>query len=402
MKRALARIWVSLGVAVVLAVAAVALLAGSSRRAPERAASGSSASSFGLPRGAAWYSETLDTSAPTVADGQRKPERLLIQKWVTWQGYEFQKVSWPGMPAGAGAGVYATGDSEPGFGDWDSLGVHTLPDTPAAVLRLLESGRLEQGQTDRAEKRSSLIWLAQLAAMLADDLNSPAARAAAFEAIGAFPGLQRLGWVRDPQGRLGIGVAEQATDLHPLLIATGEGCQSPLGGAGCDGVAMPSGRYELELIFDPSTDAPLGVRTLALSAIPAAGIQAGTAIYRVTYLRGEIVGHPDIPPPPQPAPPVRQSVPWHLVRASGRQITVGWSSGTCDPSVKPAPVVRAVQTSAAVTLTVLARVANTSPARVTTTSPASACAGVALGGTLSTTLARPIGSRKLVHGPVSG
>jgi hypothetical protein len=300
-------------------------------------------------------------------------------------------VSSAGSPSDVGD--YSTGDSEPGFGDWDAVDVHTLPATAAGVLGLLKSGRLEVGQTDRAERKSPLIWLAQLAAMLADDPNSPGARVAAFEAIDGFPGLLRLGQVRDPQGRFGIGVAEQASNLHPLSIATGPGCKSPYGGAGCVGVAEPAGRYELQMIFDPATHTVLGVRTIAVNAIPAARIKPRTAIYRVSYLQGKLVAHPDIPPPPHPVPPSVESVPWHLGQVSGRHVTVRWSSGTCDPSLRPRPRIDVVETSSSVTLTVLVQVVKGGGGSI--------CAGVGLGGTLSTTLAHPIGRRAITHGKVT-
>ena len=375
-----------------LAVVVLVLVSGSSHQALGRLQGAASVGSVPLPRGAAWYSETLDTSAATVANGQHKPLRVLLQKWVSWQGDEFQRGSFAGGPSDAGS--YSTGDSEPGFGDWDALDVHTLPDTAAGVLRLLKSGRLEAGQTDRAERKSPLIWLAQLAAMLADDPNSPGARAAAFEAIDRFPGLRQLGQVRDPRGRIGIGVAEQASNLHALSIATGEGCKSPYGGAGCVGVAEPAGTYELQMIFDPATHTVLGVRTVAVSAIPTARIKPGTAIFQVGYLQGKLVAHPDIPPPPHPVPPSVESVPWQLGHVSGRHVTVRWSSGTCDPSLRPRPRIDVVETtSSSVTLTVLVHVVKGGGGSI--------CAGVGLGGSLATTLAHPIGHRTIAHGKVT-
>jgi hypothetical protein len=352
---------------------------------------GSSAAGLPLPPGAAWYSEALDTSTPTVANGLPKSGRLLLQKWITWQGNEFQRDSAPGLRLGPG--LYGTGDSEPGFGDWDALKVHTLPTSAAGVMRLLKSGRLEAGQTDRAERTSPLIWLAQLAAMLADDPNTPAARSATFKAIYSFPGLLRLGRIRDPRGRAGVAVAERASDLHPLLIATGPGCHSPFGGAGCVGVSEPAGRYELEMIFAPSSHTVLAVRTVALGAIPAAWIKAGTVMHEVSYLQGKVVLHPHIPPFPRPARPALESVPWRLLRVSGRRVKVGWGSGTCDPTLKPHPFIKAVETSSAVTLMVLVHVV-----RAASGVP---CAGVGLGGVVSTTLSSPLGQRKLVHGVVT-
>jgi hypothetical protein len=326
-------------VAVAIAVVMLVILSGAHRAA---GAVGPSEATP-LPRGAAWYSETLDTSAGTVANGSQQARPHVLQKGVTWQGHQFEKQSSPGRYSAPGG--YFVGDSEPGFGDWDALSVHTLPETPGGVLRLLQSGRLEAGQLDRVERRSPLIWLAQLAAMLADDPNTPAARTAAFDAIMGFPGLQQLGQVRDPQGRLGVAVAERASNLHPLLIAAGPGCKHPYGGAGCVSVAKPSGVFELEMIFDPTNHTVLAVRTIALNDIPAAWIKAGTAVYEVSYLQGKVLAHPHIPPPPRPNRPSIQSVPWQLAHVSGRRVTVRWESGTCDPSLRPQPVIHALETS---------------------------------------------------------
>jgi hypothetical protein len=381
----------ALAVAPIVAAAIAILILGSSHRAPSHGFATPQDEPLPLPRGGAWYSETLDTSASTVANGGRKFPRELVQKWVTWQGNEFQKDSAPGLHLGPGG--YTTGDSEPGFGNWDAVSVHTLPVTVAGVLRLLKSGRLEEGQTDRAERRTPLIWLAQLSAMLADDPNSPTARRAAFRAIYSFPGLRRLGPVRDPRGRAGIAVAEDAGNLHPLLVAAGPGCKSPYGGAGCVGVARPAGRYELEMIFDPRRLAILAVRTVALDPIPVAWIKTGTVIYEVSYLQGKLVKHPHIPPAPRPAVPTIESVPRRLVRVSGRQVTVGWGSGTCDPGLKPNPIIEVVETGRTVTLGVLIQVVKAENNV--------ACAGVALGGTVSTKVAYPLGQRKLAHGVVT-
>jgi len=344
-----------------------------------------------LPRGAAWYSETLDSSAATVANFRRTPQLVVLQKWLTWQGDEFEKVILAGSKPEPGG--YVTGDFEPGFGDWDALNAHTLPDTAAGVLALLKSGRLEAGQLDRAERRSPLIWLAQLAAMLADDPNTPASRLAAFKAIAGFPGLQQLGQVRDPEGRSGVAVAERAGNLHPLVIATGPGCASPYGGPGCVSAGKPSGQFELEMIFDPTDDVVLAVRTIALSDIPAAWIKAGTAVYQVSYLEGKVIAHPNVPPPPRPTPPSVQSVPWQLAHVSGRRVTVRWASGTCDPSLRPNPTIKAIETSTSVTLTVLVHVVKAGANSI--------CAGVGLGGTVSTTLTDPVGTRKILHGTVT-
>jgi hypothetical protein len=347
-----------------------------------------------LAPGHAWYSAALDTSAPTVANAERKRTTILRQKWVTRQGFEFLKQSIQGGPPSAG--FYGVGDSEPGFGDWDALDVHTLPATAAGIRRLLQSGSLEHGQLtteQAAERHSPLIWLAQLAAMLTDDPDTPAARDAAFAAIASFPGLEQLGPVSDPRGRAGVAVAERATNLHPLAIATGPGCASPLGGTGCTGVGKPPGSYVLEVIFDPATHAILAVRTTALTAIPAARIAAGTAIYEVSYLQGRVVAKPPIPPAPHPSPPSIQSVPWQLAHVSGRRVTVRWESGTCDPTLKPRPHIKAIWASATVILSV--------EVHVNTGNRSTACAGVGLGGTLAATLAHPIGDRRILHGRVT-
>jgi hypothetical protein len=323
-----------------------------------------------LAAGSAWFSETLNTSAPTVATGRRTFQAEIVRKWVTWQRQEFiQDIPVAGR---ALPGIYAVGDSEPGFGDWDALTVHTLPTTAVRIRKLLSSGRLEAGQ---------------------DRVEAPAAREAAFTVIEHLPGLQPLGTVRDAQGRTGTAVAEQAGNLHPLLIATGPGCASPYGGAGCVGVAKPAGRYQVEVIFDPSRHTVLGVRTTAIAAIPRARIAAGTAIYEASYLAGRVVAHPAIPPAPRAVPPSWQSVPWQLARVSGRRVTVHWQSGTCDPSLPPRPHIKIAQTNGAVTLAVVIH--------VVTATGGELCAGVGLGGTLSVTLARPLGDRPLSHAHVT-
>ncbi len=248
---------------------------------------------------------------------------------------------------------------------------------------------------DRAERSSPLTWLAQLSAMLADDPNTPAARAAAFRAIASFPGLIKLGAAVDPQGRPGIAFAERAGTLHPLLIATGKGCHNPNGGAGCVGVGSPTGRYQLEMIFDPSTDTVLAVRTIALNSIPTAKIPAGTPVYVASYLTGEVVFHPPIAPIPVRPRPTVQSVPWRLIRASARRITVRYESGTCDPTLAPRPRVALRQASNSITLTVLLHVVKDGGGMIC------AGAGVGLAGRASATLNRPIGSRRLLHGKVT-
>jgi hypothetical protein len=119
-----------------------------------------------VPEGAAWFSEAVDTSAPTVISN-RPAGAAYLWKWLLWSGELFASGGRKGVAIGQGG--YGWGDAEPGFGDWDALSVDTLPETPAAVMQLLRSGRLAAGQSDPAERTSPLIWLAQLAAMLADD-----------------------------------------------------------------------------------------------------------------------------------------------------------------------------------------------------------------------------------------
>ena len=342
-----------------------------------------------LPEGAAWFSETIDTSPPTVFSN-RPAGAEVLRKWLLWSGELFARDSQKGR---SGPGQYSWGDSEPGFGDWDALDVHTLPETPSAVMTLLRGGRLEDGQTDRAERTSPLSWLAQLAAMLADDPTTSAARAAAFTAIGDLPGLEHLGTVRDSRGRLGVAVAETASNLHPVTIATGPTCTNPSGGAGCISAGKPTGTYRTVLIYNPTTDRPLALRTVAVNAIPAARIKAGSVVYEVSYVQGHDVLHPNIPPPPPPETRTVRSVPWYLARLRGRTITVKWVSGTCDATVRPDPRIDVVETSRSITIRVLVHVVMANEGTV--------CAGVGLGGTLSTTLRQPVAGRRILHGLVT-
>jgi hypothetical protein len=328
-------------------VASLALASG----AGHASANGRTGTQLPLPYGGAWYSETLDTSPGTAANHSDRTSHTRLQKWITWQHAEYVRTTLPGLPTFPGS--FESGDNEPGFGDWDALSVFTLPPTGAGVMRLLESGRLEAGQQDPAERTSPLSWLAQLGTMLVDDPNTPAARAAALAAIEHLPGLLRVGQVRDPQGRAGVAVAEQASDLHPLQILTGPGCHNPDGGPGCTHVASPSGRYQLELILDPHQQHALAMRTVALDPIPAALIAAGQPLYIISYLQSRLVPHPDIPPLPPPMRPSVQSVPWHLIALHGREITVGWSSGTCvlprrRTLPRPRPIINETQGTCAV------------------------------------------------------
>lgn len=343
-----------------------------------------------LPEGAAWFSETVDTS-PRTAFSNRPAGAEVLRKWLLWSGELFTRDSQKGLHGGPGQ--YSWGDSEPGFGDWDALDVHTLPETPVEVMRLLRGGRLEDGQMDRAERTSPLSWLAQLAAMLADDPTTPAAREAAFTAIGGFPGLEHLGIVRDSRGRLGVAVAESASSLRPVTIATGPTCTNPAGGAGCIGAGEPVGTYRTVLIYDPTADRPLALRTVAVHAIPAARIKAGSVVYEVSYVQGHDVLHPNIPPPPPPETRTVRSVPWYLARVRGRTITVKWVSGTCDARVHPDPRIDVVEMARSITIRVLVHVVAANAGTV--------CAGVGLGGTLSTTLRHRVAGRRILHGVVT-
>jgi hypothetical protein len=88
-----------------------------------------------------------------------------------------------------------------------------------------------------------------------------------------------------------------------------------------------------------------------------------------------------------------QSVPWRLAKVNGRVVTVHWRSGTCNSRVRPKVRAAIIETNHVVNLRVLVRVV---PMRRDI-----ACAGVGLGGTLSATLNRPLGNRRLNHGVVT-
>lgn len=88
-----------------------------------------------------------------------------------------------------------------------------------------------------------------------------------------------------------------------------------------------------------------------------------------------------------------QSVPWRLARVRGRTITVDWSSGTRDATVRPDSRIDVAETSRSITIRVLAH--------IVMAGQGAACAGVGLSGTLSTTLRHPIAGRRIVHGVVT-
>lgn len=341
-----------------------------------------------------WYSRILDTSAPTVANGRGKPGPQTLEKWADRDGHRFLRTTIPGSSKLTDLG-FLVGGGPPGFADWDPLGVTTLPGTPLAIRALLSSARLSGSypRASAAERHSPLTELAELAAMLADDPTTPGERAAAITVVDRLPGLRRLGTSHDAHGHAEITVAERATGLHPFVVAAGPGCHSPYGGRGCVRTATPRGSFELRLTYDPTSNRPRSVETVALRAIPRARITAGSAVYRVSYQAGRSVKHPHIPPLPTPARAAEQSVPWTLRGAVGRTIRVSWQSGTCLPGVAPHAHIRAIATPHAVTIAVIARVAKAGPGSI--------CAGVGLGGTLSTTLAHPIAGRTIKHATVT-
>jgi hypothetical protein len=147
------------------------------------------------------------------------------------------------------------------------------------------------------------------------------------------------------------------------------------------------------LIYNATTDRPLALRTVAVNAIPAARIKADSVLYEVSYLQGHEVLHPNIPPPPAPPTRTVQSVPWRLARVHDRTITISWSSGTCDGTVRPDPRIDVVETTRSVTIRVLVHVVMAGDGGF--------CAGVGLGGTLSSTLRELVGGRRILHGLVT-
>jgi hypothetical protein len=124
-------------------------------------------------------------------------------------------------------------------------------------------------------------------------------------------------------------------------------------------------------------------------AVGAAAVAVVVAVVTLIILSGA----PHTPPRPPPNRPSVQSVPWQLAHVNGRRVTVRWQSGTCDPSLRPQPRINALETISSVTLTVQAHVVKGGGNSI--------CAGVGLGGTVSTTLAGPVGSRQIRSGKVT-
>jgi hypothetical protein len=344
------------------------------------------------PSGDWWYSQTLDTSAPTVANGRGKPGTEIVEKWTDRRGHEFLRETFPGKTTFNDLG-YGTQGGPPGFADWDPLGITTLPGTPKAIKALLTRRQLAGDYPVAADQRTALSKLAELTAMLADDPTTIRQRTAALSVIDHLPDLKQISVTQSPDGQSETIVAERAAGLHPLLIAGGPGCHDPYGGDGCNSTAAPPGSFELRLTYDPTTIRPLSVQTIALHSIPPARIRAGEVMYRVQYLAGHAVTHPHIPALPQPPRIGEQSVPWTLLKASGRTIRVRWESGTCLPGLAAHPHLRLKTSARAVTIAVIARVARAGVS--------SLCAGVGLQGTLSTTLTSPIAHRAIRHAAVT-
>ncbi len=97
---------------------------------------------------------------------------------------------------------------------------------------------------------------------------------------------------------------------------------------------------------------------------------------------------------PASSRPTVESVSRHLAHASGRHVTVHWrSSGTCNPSVPGETEDRGHRDQQH-------RHDHGAGSR-RQRGPTWNCAGVGLGGTLHTTLARPVAGRKIAHGKVT-
>lgn len=250
-------------------------------------AAGAGTATPSLRAGQTWYTRAVELSssqefplvpapkAGTVAPNARSVpgnkidfSRIPLQKWITSDGQELEAGNLG--PGSASSGIPS---QSPGFGDWDPdpAYVSSFPVTPAGVLSLLP-------RIDRSYAYTgSFTALAEIASLLADEPLRPAARAAVFQATAMLPGLRYLGKVSDPLGRSAVAVAADESRLGPFDLP------------------VHPQRYRFELIFDPTTGAVLGSRTIALDPLPIAHIALGAVLFSWAYTGARVSPQASLP-----------------------------------------------------------------------------------------------------------
>ena len=232
----------------------------------------------------AWYSSARELISNQLFGGAQGEHALPAiresvseeEKWFPARGEE-RTVHVPLAPETYSAsGGTGTPSAAPGFGDWDAMSPFTATGAPGVVLHALAhtwAGYLgyTHGNQELPDPDSSAFTiLARAAAILGDEPVSSASRAAIFRALATLPHLGYQSHVRDPLGRAGVAVTETTSTVRAFAVPGQQ-------------------RYELQLIFNPTTGTVLGDRTIAAAAIPAMHVRPGTMLFSWAYRLTRVV-----------------------------------------------------------------------------------------------------------------
>jgi len=287
-----ARRRLSVRMAIVLAVAALALViaaatrSGSSTGPPaaagavlERLARVAGAQPARVPeRGQYLYSESRSLSNATVASRGLYCQFDFTEARQNWiaangQGLFIERDGPQHLEAGSpadcrsllpqsalSAGVSRTW-AAPGCLSTSPVPLGGLPRNPAALRARLLTGKVEGGPPGAAEA------FTQVGDLLRETDAPPALRAALYRAAAGLAGVRNLGTVADPLGRQGVGLA---IDDHGI-------------------------RHEL--IFDPRTSALLAQRGVVIAHTRGEDAALGSLAYWSAYTPGRVVSRLPAPSP---------------------------------------------------------------------------------------------------------
>lgn len=135
------------------------------------------------------------------------------------------------------------------------LNTSELPTRPEALRKLIEARKIPLVDGPPGEAETFTL----IGDMLRTTYLPPAFRAALYRVVAELPEVELMGRVRDPVGRMGIGVA------------------------------FTKGSVTHQLIFDPETSALLGERDVAARRMPELHASAGTEISSTAYLESKVV-----------------------------------------------------------------------------------------------------------------
>jgi hypothetical protein len=190
-----------------------------------------------------FYTRSREAYASTRGRGEVLTPRIR-QTWIAANG------------AGRARVAYGSGEVEDiALTGQPFLDTRALPTQPEALRKLIEARKVPLMDGPPGEAETFTL----IGDMLRNTYLPPAFRATLYRVVAELPRVELEGEVKDPVGRMGIGVAST------------------------------KGSTTHELIFDPDTSALLGERELAATRIPELRVPAGTEIGSIAYLEQRVV-----------------------------------------------------------------------------------------------------------------